>query len=262
MARANALVTFTVPNPEPATAGGVARAASPKPSHNPVASSSTTNGATGSSSSLANSTAATVTSITELVPDLFATPLTTSVPPAASAPVTAPSAISPFGPSSAPPPGLPFGQAPLGSQGPVLQSAHLGQEDDLGESEATGSAVDENTPAERFIKIIENPKATVPTKAPEQRPEPAPERQRVPVRPDQLIEPVRNTFDHGLLTTWFDAGSSRPEKAPKESDSSPGFWAMLGAATLSTGALPLTISPPNRSLRRRVERRQRSMLPD
>ena len=99
------------------------------------------------------------------------------------------------------------------SQEQVLQSAHLGQEDDLGDSEATGSAVDEKKQAERFIKIIEKPKATAPTKAPEQRPEPAPAPKLVPILPDESLESVLDILDYGLLTTLFEAGSSRPESA-------------------------------------------------
>jgi hypothetical protein len=60
----------------------------------------------------------------------------------------------------------------------------------------------------------------------------------------------------------FDDGSSRPERAPNESDSSPGLWTMLGAATLSTGALPLAITVRNLSLWRRVKKGQQSKLPD
>ncbi len=148
------------------------------------------------------------------------------------------------------------------SQKQVLWSAHLGQEDDLGESEATGSAVDQKEQAERLIEIIEKPKATAPAKAPEQRPEPAPEPKLVPILPHNSLESVLDILDHGLLITLSESGSSRPERAPEEPDSSPGFWAMLGAAALSTGALPLAITVPNLSRWRRVERRQHSKLPD
>jgi hypothetical protein len=260
---APAQVAFIIPSPKPAPSGGVAKAASPPPSHNPGASSSATIGGTAStSSSLASSTGPTVSEITEVSPSLFAAPLTTTAPPAASAPPTAQSAVNPFGPSSAPAPAPFAGQALLVSQKQVLWSAHLGQEDELGDSEATGSEVDEEEQAERFIKIIEKPKATAPTKAPEQRPEPAPEPKLVPILPDKSLEPVLDILDHGLLITLSETGSSRPERAPKEPDSSPGFWAMLGAAALSTRALPLAISVVKLSLWRRLERRQRSKLPD
>jgi hypothetical protein len=260
---APAPVAFTISVPEPAPSGGVAKAASPPPSHNPGASSSATNGGTGStSSSLASATGATVSSITELLPSLFATPLTTTAPPAASAPPTAQSAVIPFGPSSAPATAGSFGPSLLVSQEQVLQSAHLGQEDDLEDSEATGSAVDEEEQAERFIRIIEKTEATVPTKAPEQRPEPARAPKLVPILPDESLESALDILDYGSLTTSFEAGSYRPERAPKEVDSSPGLWAMLGAAALSARALPLAITVPKLSLRRRVERRQQSKLPD
>jgi hypothetical protein len=259
---APAPVAFTISVPEPAPPGGVAKAASPPPSHNPGASSSTTNGGTGStSSSLASATGATVSSITELLPSLFATPLATTAPPAASAPPTAQSAVIPFGPSSAPATSGSFGPSLLVSQEQVLQSAHLGQEDDLGDSEATGSTVDEEEQAERFIRIIEKTKATVPTKVPEQRPEPARAPELVPILPDESLESALDILDYGSPTTSFEAGSSRPERAPKEVDSSPGLWAMLGAAALSARALPQAITVPNPSLRR-VERRQQSRLPD
>jgi hypothetical protein len=137
------------------------------------------------------------------------------------------------------------------SQEPVLWSSHRGQEDDLRDIEATGSAVDEKKQAEWFIKIIEKPKAIAPTKDPEQSPEPAPAPKLVPILPDQNLESVLDALDSGLLTTLFEAGSSRPDRAPKEPDSSSGFWAMLGAAALSTRALPLAITVPNLSLWRR-----------
>jgi hypothetical protein len=257
---APAQVAFIIPSPKPAPSGGVAKAARPPLSHNPGALSSSTNGGTGSTSSLlASSTGATVSSITEVVPSLFATPLTTTAPPAASAPPTAQSAVNPFGPSSAPAPAPFAGQALLVSQKRVLWSAHLGQEDELGDSEATGSEVDEEQ-VERFIKIIEKPKATAPTKAPEQTP--APEPKLGPILPDENLESVLDVLDYGLLTALFEAGPSRPDSAPKEPDSSPGLFAMLRAADLSTGALLLAIPVAKLSLWRRLERRQRSKLPD
>ncbi len=79
---APALVAFTIPVRKPGPSGGVAKAASPPLSHNPGASSAATNGAAGSTSSvLANSAGATVWSITDLVPNLFATPLMPRVAP-------------------------------------------------------------------------------------------------------------------------------------------------------------------------------------
>ncbi len=214
------------------------------------------------SSSLASSTGPTALSITEIVPSLFAGPLTTTAPPAASAPPTAQSAVIPLGPSSAPATALSFGQLLLVSQEQVLQSAHLGPEDDLGDSEASGSAVDEKKQAEPFIKIIEKPKATAPTKVPEQRPEPEPAPKPVPIFPDENLESVLDVLDYGLLTALFEAGPSRPESTPKEPDSSPGLLAMLQAAALSTGALLLPIPVPNLSLWRRVERKRQLKLPD
>jgi hypothetical protein len=260
---APAQVAFIIPSPNPAPSSGVAKAASPPPSHNPGASSSATIGGTAStSSSLASSfpTGPTFSEITEVSPSLFAAPLTTTAPPAASAPPTAQSAVNPFGPSSAPAPAPFAGQALLVSQKQVLWSAHLGQEDELGDSEATGSEVDEEEQAERFIKIIEKPKATAPTKAPEQTPAPAPK--LGPILPDENLESVLDVLDYGLLTALFEAGPSRPDSAPKEPDSSPGLFAMLRAAALSTGALLLAIPVAKLSLWRRLERRQRSKLPD
>ena len=256
-----ALVAFTIPVPRPAPSGGVAKAASPPLSHNPGASSSATNGgAFSTSSSLATSTAPTALSITELVPSLFATPLTTTAPPAASAPPTAQSAVIPLGPSSAPATAQSVGQLLLVSQEQVLRSAHLGQEGDLGNSEATGSAIDEKKQAERFIKIIEKPKATAPTKAPEQTPAPAPK--LVPILPDENLESVLDVLDYGLLTALFEAGPSRPDSATKEPDTSPGLFAMLSAAAFPTGTLLLAIPVAKLSLWRRLKRRQRSKLPD
>jgi hypothetical protein len=258
---APAQVAFIIPSPKPAPSGGVAKAASPPPYHNPGASSSATIGGTAStSSSLASSTGPTVSEITEVSPSLFAAPLTTTAPPAASAPPTAQSAVNPFGPSSAPAPAPFAGQALLVSQKQVLWSAHLGQEDELGDSEATGSEVDEEEQAKRFIKIIEKPKATAPTKAPEQTPAPAPK--LGPILPDENLESVLDVLDYGLLTALFEAGPSRPDSAPKEPDSSPGLFAMLRAADLSTWALLLAIPVAKLSLWRRLERRQRSKLPD
>ena len=159
--------------------------------------------------------APTASSITELLPSLFATPLTTTAPPAASAPPTAQSAVIPFGPSSAPATARSFGQSLLVSQEQVLRSAHLGQEDDLGDSEATGSAVDEKKQAERFIKIIEKSKATAPTKAPEQRAGTGTAQKLVPILPDENLESALDVLDYGSLTALFEAGSSRPESRPR-----------------------------------------------
>ena len=66
------------------------------------------------------------------------------------------------------PPGLArsFGQSLLVSQEQVPGSAHAGQEVDLGDSEATGSPIDETEEAEPFVKNIEKPNATAPTHAP------------------------------------------------------------------------------------------------
>jgi hypothetical protein len=231
-------VTFTDKVPEPAPSGGLAEAASRALSHNPAASSSATNGAARSTSSLlASPVVLTTSSITDVSPSLFATPLTTTAPPAASAPTTAPSAVNPPGPSSAPATAQTLGQSLLVSQEQVRWSAHLGQEDGLEDSEATGSAVDGKKQAERFVKITEKPRATAPTTAPEQRqeqePGPEPEAKLVPIIPDNSVEPVLDTLDYGFLTASFGAGSDRPESAPKEPGSSPGFWAMLGSAALS-----------------------------
>jgi hypothetical protein len=258
---APAQVAFIIPSPKPAPSGGVAEAASPPFSHNPGASSSATNGATAStSSSLASSTGTTFSEITEVSPSLFAAPLTSTAPPAASAPPTAQSAVNPSGPSSAPAPAPFAGQALLVSQKQVLWSAHLGQEDDLGDNEATGSAVDDKKRAERLIKSIEKPKATAPTKAPEQRPEPAPKLR--PILPDENLESVLDVLDYGLLTASFDAGSSRPGNARQEPGTSPALSAALGAVAFSTEALSLAITVPKLSLWRRAQRRRKSNLPD
>jgi hypothetical protein len=254
---APARVAFTIPGPTLPPSGGVLKAESPPLSHNSRASSSATNGgAFSTSSSLASSTGPTALSITEIVPSLFAGQLTTTAPPAVSAPTTAQSAVIPLGPSSAP--AGSFGRSLLVSQEQVPQSAHLGPEDDLGGSEASRTAVDEKKQAEPFVEIIETPKANVPTKVPEQRPEPVP----VPILPDENLESALDVVDSGLITALFQTGSSRPENAPNEPYSSPGFWAMLPAAALSAAALPLAIPVPRLSLWRRVERRQYSKLPD
>ena len=84
--RSAALVAVTIPGQQPAPSGGVGKAASPVLSHNPGASSSVTDGGAGSTiNSLAGSTAAAVSSITQVSPSLFASALTTTVPPAAGA---------------------------------------------------------------------------------------------------------------------------------------------------------------------------------
>jgi hypothetical protein len=256
-----ALVAITVPGPKLPPSGGVLKAESAPLSHNLRASSSATNGgALSTSSSLASSTGPTALSITEIVPRLFAGQLTTTAPPAVSAPTTAQSAVIPLGPSSAP--AGSFGRSLLVSQEQIPQSSHLGPEDDLGGSEASGAAVDEKKQEEPFVKIIEAPKATVPTKVPEQRPEPEPEPAPEPILPDENLESALDVLDCGLITALFQTGSSRPENAPNEPYSSPGFWAMLPAAALSAAALPLAIPVPTLSLWRRVERRQHSKLPD
>jgi hypothetical protein len=255
------LVAVTKAGPKPAPLGGAATAASPPLSHKLGTGSSATNGATGSTnSSLANPTAAIVSSITELTPNLFATHLTTTAPPAASARPTPQSAVIPFGSSIARATVGSFGRSLLAGQLQVLHSAHSGQEDDLGDRETVGSAVDEKKQAERFIKTIEQPKVTAPTTAPEQRPEPAPK--LAPLVPDESLESELEILDYGLLTALFEGGSSRPVIAPSELDSSPGLWAVLGAAALSTGALPLAITERSLSLWWQVKRRQQSKLPD
>ena len=148
------------PGPQAGAERQRAKAATLPPSHNPGASSSATISGTGSTSSPLSSLAgATGSSITALLPSLFASPLTTTVPPAASAARSAQSAVVPFGPSTAPAPARSFGQSLLVSEQQVPQSGHLGQQDDLGDSKATGSAIDEKKQAGPFIKIIEKPKA-------------------------------------------------------------------------------------------------------
>jgi hypothetical protein len=256
---APARVAITIPGPTLPPSGGVLKAESPPLSHSPRAPSSATNGgAFSTSSSLASSTGPIALSITEVVPSLFAGQLTTTAPPAVSAPTTAQSAVIPLGPSSAP--AGSFGRSLLVSQEQVPQSAHLGPEYDLGGSEASRAAVDEKKQAEPVVKIIETPNATVPTKVPEQRPEPEPV--PVPILPDENLESALDVLDYGLITALFQTGSSRPENAPNEPYSSPGFWAMIPAAALSAAALPLAIPVPRLSLWRRVERRQHSKLPD
>ena len=258
---APALVAITVPGPTPPPSGGVLKAASSPLSHNPRALSFATNGgASSTNSSLASSTGPTALSITEIVPSLFAGQLTTTAPPAASAQPTAQSAVSTLGLSFAP--AGSFGRSQLVSAEQVLQSAHLGPEDDLADSEASGSAVDDKKQVEPFIKIIEKPKATAPTKVPERPPEPEPEPapELVPILPDENLEPAIDFLDYGLITAWFEAGSSRPERAPNGPDSAPGLFARLGAAALSTWALLLAIPASNLSLWRQAERRQCSNL--
>jgi hypothetical protein len=231
--RLAALVAVTIPGQHPAPSGGVGKAASPVLSHKPGASSSATNGGASSTiNSLAGSTVATVSSITQVSPNLFARALTTTVPPAAGAPPTAQSTVTPFGSSSAPGLARSFGQSLLVSQEQVPGSAHAGQEVDLGDSEATGSPIAETEVSEPFVKNIEKPNAPAPTHAPEERLEPTPEPNPLPILPDKILERAVDA-DYSLLTTVFEAGSSRSESAPKKPDSSPGFWAILGSAVLS-----------------------------
>jgi hypothetical protein len=262
---APALVAITIPGPTPPPSGGVAKAASPPLAHNPRASSSATNGgAFSTSNSPASSTGPTALSITEVVPNLFPGQLTTTAPPAVSAPPTAHAAVIPLGPSSAPATALSFGQLPLVSQKQVLRSAHLGPEDDLADSEASGSAVDDQKQADPFIKIIEKPKATVPTKVPERRPEPEsepePAPELVPFLPDENLELALDVLDYRSITSLFEAGSSRPESEPKKPDASPGLFTRLGAPVFSTWALVLAIPASNLSLSRRAERWRYSNL--
>ena len=222
-------MTFTNTVVEPAPTGSVAKPASPPLGHNPGASSSATNGKAHSTSSVPASPAGlTIVSITDLSPNLFATPLTTTAPPAPNAATTALSAVIPPGPSSAPATAPVFGQSLLVSQEQVGWSAHLGQEDGPGDSDATGAAVDGKKQEGPFVKIAEEPGATVPTKAPEQRPAPAPEPKVVPSLPEESFEPVLEMFEYGLRTALFETGLTRPESAPNEPDSSHGFCAMLG----------------------------------
>ena len=185
MHRSAALVAVTIPGQQPAPSGGVGKAASPVLSHNPGASSSVTNGGAGSTiNSLAGSTAAAVSSITQVSPSLFASALTTTVPPAAGAPPAAQSTVTPFGSSSAQGLARSFGQSLLVSQGQVPGSAHAGQEVDLLDGEATGSQIDETEEPEPFVKNIEKPNAPAPAHAPEERLEPAPEPDPLPIFPE------------------------------------------------------------------------------
>jgi len=138
------------------------------------------------------------------------------------------------------------------SEQQVPQSGHLGQQDDLGDSEATGSAIDENKQAGPFIKIIEKPRAAAPAKAPEQRQERAPAARPVPIIPDASLDSVLDILEYGLLTTLLEAASSRPGSQPRENGSSPGLCDMLGAAALSAGALPLSIRVPDQAQWRRI----------
>ena len=67
---------------------------------------------------------------------------------------------------------------------------------------------------EPSVKVIEKPKATVPT-PPEQRPEPAREPKLMPIRPDKSLESVLDILDYDLLTALFEDGSSRLECAQR-----------------------------------------------
>ena len=238
--RSAALVAVTIPGQQPAPSGGVGKAASPVLSHRPGASSSVTNGGAGSTiNSLAGSTAAAVSSITQVSPSLFASALTTTVPPAAGAPPAAQSTVTPFGSSSAPGLARSFGQSLLVSQGQVPGSAHAGQEVDLLDSEATGSQIDETEEPEPFVKNIEKPNATAPAHAPEERLEPAPEPDPLPILPDNVLERAVDV-DFSLLTTVFEAGSSRSEAAAEEARLVTGF---LGRARVGHSVGSLCCSP-------------------
>ncbi len=244
-----AVLAITIPGPLAAPSASVAKAAIPPLGHNPGASSSAPNGNVRSTGNVPASPAGlTIVSITDLSPNLFATPLTTTAPPAASPPSTAAPAIIPLGPGSAPATAGPFGQALLVSQGQILWPAHLGQEDDLGDNDATGSAVDGKKQEERFVKFTEKPSAAVPTKAPEQRPAPAsatsPAAKVVPILPEEGFEPVLDMLDHGLRTALFEAGSSRPESTPEEPGSWHGFWAMFGSVAFWPAYLARHVGSP------------------
>jgi hypothetical protein len=231
--RLAAHVAVAIPAQEPAPSGGVAKALSPVLSHKAGAPSSATSGGASSTINLpAGSTAAIVSSITQVSPNLFARALTTTVPPAAGAPPTAQSTVTPFGSNAAPGLARSFGQSLQVSLEQVPGSPHAGQEVDLRDSEAAGLPIDETEEAEPFVKNNEKPNATAPTHAPEERLEPAPEPNPLPILLDKILKRAVDA-DYSLLTTVFGAGSSRSERAPKKPDSSPGFWAILGSAILS-----------------------------
>ena len=174
----------------------------------------------------------------EVSPSLFASALTTTVPPAAGAPPAAQSTVTPFGSSSAPGLARSFGQSLLVSQGQVPGSAHAGQEVDLLYGEATGSQIDETEEPEPFVKNIEKPNATAPAHAPEERLEPAPEPDPLPILPDNVLERAVDV-DFSLLTTVFEAGSSRSERA-QEARLVTGF---LGRARVGHSVGSLCCSP-------------------
>jgi hypothetical protein len=243
---AAALVAFTIPASKAAPPGSVAEAASPPLVHNAGASSSTTIDGTGISSLLASATGPTVLSTTELSPNLFATPLVTTVPASASAPTTAQAAGIPFSQVSAPATPRTFGQSPPLSREQVGWSARLDLEDKPADNEATVSVVGQQKQANRLVKVIEKSESTVPSKARLQRSESVPEPELLPIRPDKRPEPELDIGDHGYFAASFGAVSYRPGSPPEESKLSQGFWAMVGAISLSGRALDRAIAASNR----------------
>jgi len=248
-------VTVNLPGPVAAPAGGAAQAARPTPSHNAGASSSAKT-VVASSSLLAIPAVPSVSSTTELTPSLFPTPLE------ATTAATAPSAVNPFSPSSPPATARSFGQSLLVSQDQILRSPRQDPEDDVDDIDTTGSAVDdkEQEQAQRFIKIVEKPEAVAPTTDPEQKPEPPSAPIPGPFLPAANLESVLDVPDYRLLTALVEAASPRPESAPKAPDSSRGFLAVLGAYTLSTGALLLALPAARASLGRWLERKNQSSM--
>jgi hypothetical protein len=202
-----------------------------------------------------------VTSTTELTPTLFPTPLE-----ATTAAATAPGAVNPLSPSSPPPTDRSFGQSLLVSQDQVLRSPRPAQEDDVDDIDTTGSAVDDNelvqeqVQVQRFIKMVEKPLAVAPTSDPEQRPEPPSAPIPRPFLPAANLESVLDVPDYRLLTALVEAASSRPESAPTGPDSTRGFFAVLGAYALSTGALLWALRVAKASLVRWLERKNQSRM--
>ena len=182
-----------------------------------------------------------VVSTTELTPSLFPTPLQSTTA------ATVPSAVNPFSPSSPPPTARSFGQSLLLSLDQVLRSPTAGRADDVDDSDTTGPAVDdkeqelEQPQAQRFMKIVEKPGAVTPKNDPGQRPEPprAADPGAVPTRRECRIRtrnpglPPADRMGRGRVI-------STRERAERL-DSSRGFFAVLGAYTLATGALLLAL---------------------
>jgi hypothetical protein len=206
-------------------------------------------------------TGATVTSITPLLPSLYATPLTSTTSPSAGAARQVQPTVSPASLNSAPAPTGSFGQSLIVSDQQIALLVSLVPADDTGDSDANSSTLDEKKQAEPVKKTIEKPKAA-PANAPEQQRNPAPAPKLVPILPDAALESMLEIVDYGLLTALLETALARTNGPASKIDSSTNLGSIVGAAALSSGALPLSIRVPVQCRWRRVQRTQESLVPD